>query len=147
MNTPENEGRPTRVDSGGDIAWQAVCRIDDLIPEAGVAVRAHGVQVALFLMQDEIYAVDNFDPFCGAAVVARGIVGDWRGELVVASPMYKQHFNLSSGVCVEDPGVRLRCWPVRREPDGRLSVGLPNESTAVSLDDRPCTEVRHETAE
>jgi nitrite reductase (NADH) small subunit len=50
-------------------------------------------------------------------VLSRGIVGDLRGELVVASPVYKQHFSLVSGRCLEDPAVRVAVFPVRLEGD------------------------------
>jgi nitrite reductase (NADH) small subunit len=33
--------------------------------------------------------------------------------LVVASPVYKQHFSLATGQCIEDPGVRVPVFPVR----------------------------------
>ncbi|MDH4573957.1 nitrite reductase (NAD(P)H) small subunit family protein [Salinicola acroporae] len=74
----------------------------------------------------ELYAVDNHDPFSGANVIGRGIVGDLNGELVVASPIYKQHFRLRDGLCLEDPDQRLRCWPVAFEGDD--VVLLPEET-------------------
>ena len=54
-------------------------------------------------------------------MLSRGIVGDLKSELVVASPVYKQHFSLKSGQCLEDPGVRIRVFPVRLE-DGMVWV-------------------------
>lgn len=108
-----------------DTSWQAVCRSDDLILHAGIAVRAHGTQVAIFQTDEGLYALDNVDPLCGAAVLARGIVGDAGGEPVVASPMYKHHFSLVSGRCLEDDSVRVQCWPVRRESDGTVCIGRP----------------------
>src|SRR5258708_13508282 len=35
--------------------------------------------------------------------MSRGIVGDIGGEVVVASPIYKQHFSLITGRCLEEP--------------------------------------------
>src|SRR5690606_14011891 len=61
--------------NGADAAWQPICRLDDLIPDAGIAARAHGEQVAVFLTEAGPFALDHVDPFCGAAVLARGIVG------------------------------------------------------------------------
>jgi len=97
-------------------------------------------QVALFFLPDpntsepapntepdiqvhEIYAVDNHDPFSGANVIARGIVGDIKGEPVVASPLYKQHFRLADGRCVEKPEAGLRHWPVKFDGD-RVMVAI-----------------------
>ena len=53
-----------------------------------------GQQVAMFRVGDAVHAIGNHDPASGANVLSRGIVGDVAGELVVASPMYKQHFSL-----------------------------------------------------
>jgi nitrite reductase (NADH) large subunit len=105
--------------------WQALCRLDALALDTGIAARAHGDQVAVFLTAAGPFAVDHVDPFCGAAVLARGIVGELQGHPVVASPMYKQHFRLDTGECLEDPAVRVRCWPLRVDADGVLSVAPP----------------------
>ena len=46
------------------------------------------VQVALFRAHEgTIHAIDNIDPFSGAAVLSRGIVGDRAGVATVASPV------------------------------------------------------------
>lgn len=112
--------------SSGLGAWQPVCHIDDLILDGGVAVRAHGRQIAIFLTDDGIFALDNLDPFSQAAVLARGIVGELKGRTVVASPMYKQHFCLRTGACIEDEAMSVHGWPLRRETDGTLCVGMPD---------------------
>ena len=94
--------------------WVAVCQLDDIVPNTGVCALVGKHQVAVFRLDDDrVYAIDNHDPFSRANVLSRGIVGDLKGELVVASPVYKQHFSLTSGMCLEDPGVRVRVYPVR----------------------------------
>lgn len=123
-DTPQSEGR-IRADTAADAPWQPICRLDELIPDAGIAARAHGEQVAVFLTESGLFALDHIDPFCGAAVLARGIVGELQGHAVVASPMYKQHFRLDTGQCLEDETVRVRRWPLRVDADGVLSVGHP----------------------
>ncbi|MVA77243.1 nitrite reductase small subunit NirD [Auraticoccus sp. F435] len=95
----------------------AVCRLTDLVPERGAAALVDGEQVALFRMvDDEVLAVQQLDPYSGANVMSRGIVGT-RGEAwTVASPMYKQVFDLRTGECLDTQGReprRLRTWPVR----------------------------------
>ena len=60
----------------------------------------------------ELYAIDHHDPFSNANVIAHGIVGDIKGAAVVASPIYKQHFRLEDGQCVEDDSVTLATWKV-----------------------------------
>ena len=84
-----------------------VCRLDDIVPDTGVAALVGGEQVAVFRVDQKIYAIGNRDPFSGANVLSRGIVGDINGELVVASPVYKQHFSLVSGRCIEDQTVSV----------------------------------------
>ncbi|HVJ25688.1 MAG TPA: nitrite reductase small subunit NirD, partial [Burkholderiales bacterium] len=92
-----------------------VCRLDDIVPDTGVCALVEGEQVAVFRIEDEIYAVGNHDPFSNANVLSRGIVGDLNGELVVASPVYKQHFSLKTGRCVEDAAVRIPVYAARVE--------------------------------
>ena len=107
--------------------WVEVCALDDLPHNAGIAARVAGRQVALFHLPAEtpaVYALDNWDPMGEAAVLARGIVGDLGGALVVASPLYKQHFRLVDGQCLEDAAVRVTAYPVRVE-QGRVWLALP----------------------
>ena len=57
-----------------------MCRYGDLQPERGVAALIGGEQVALFRTFDgTLHAIGNQDPFTGAFVLSRGIVGS-RGE-------------------------------------------------------------------
>ena len=70
---------------------------------------------------EEVFAVENYDPFSNANVMSRGLVGDLQGQIVVASPVYKQHFNLRTGRCLEDESVSLRTWPCG-VLDGRVWV-------------------------
>ena len=84
-----------------------VCRLDDIVPDTGVAALVGGEQVAVFRIDQKIYAIGNRDPFSGANVLSRGIVGDINGELIVASPVYKQRFSLLTGRCIEDASVSV----------------------------------------
>lgn len=94
--------------------WVAVCQLDDIVPNTGVCALVGEHQVAVFRLDDDsVYAIDNHDPYSRANVLSRGIVGDLKGELVVASPVYKQHFSLTSGKCLEDPDVSVPVYPVR----------------------------------
>jgi len=97
--------------------WQTVCEHQDLVSHSGVVVWLDGAQVALFYLPGAegrtLYAIDNHDPQSGANVIGRGLVGNIKGEMVVASPIYKQHFRLEDGSCLEYPQQRLRVWPVR----------------------------------
>lgn len=91
--------------------WTMVCRLVDLLPGAGTAATINNQPIAIFRLQDDsVFALDNVDPFSGASVMSRGIVGDIAGDPVVASPIYKQHFRLSDGSCVEDDSVSLASY-------------------------------------
>ena len=106
-------------------AWTAACRPDSLIPGRGVAVLLDdGSQAALFRLADgTLYAVGNVDPWSGAAVLSRGIVGDRGGRPVVQSPIKKQAFGLQDGVCLEDPTVTISVYATRATADGVIEVG------------------------
>lgn len=87
-------------------AWTVVCSEKELVPNAGVCALINGEQVALFYVPkspQKVFAIHNWDPVGQANVLSRGIVGDIDGELVVASPLYKQHFSLRTGKCFEEP--------------------------------------------
>lgn len=101
--------------------WQFVCELDELLPDSGVAALIDGHQFAIFRVDGQIYALDNFDPHSRANVLARGIIGDMQSELVVASPVYKHHFSLITGRCLEAPEMSVRAYPAR-VTDGRIWV-------------------------
>ena len=101
--------------------WVRICDEQALLPGAGVAARlAHG-QVAIFRAADDadnLWAVGNYDPIGGANVISRGIIGDLDGEPVVSSPLYKQHFSLRTGRCIEDDHHALPVYPVALRDGG-----------------------------
>ncbi len=92
----------------------AVCRFEQLELDRGVCALVDGVQVALFRTSpdDEVHALSNYDPFAGAFVLSRGIVGSAGPVRKVASPMYKQSFDLRTGACLDDPAISLPTFPV-----------------------------------
>jgi nitrite reductase (NADH) small subunit len=100
-----------------------VCGYDVLLPERGVAALVGEVQVALFrLHTGEVFAISNQDPVSGANVMSRGIVGN-RGDVpTVASPMFKQVFDLRTGECLDDAGLSLPVYQVT-VADGQVVVG------------------------
>jgi nitrite reductase [NAD(P)H] large subunit len=104
-------------------SWSAVCAIEDILPQSGVCALVAGRQVAVFRAGKALYALDNIDPASGASVLSRGIVGDLQGEPVVASPLYKHHYSLRTGRCLEDPAESVNVHPVRAL-DGRVWVGM-----------------------
>jgi len=95
--------------------WLTVCELSDLTPGRGVAVLLpDGSQAAVFIDRSgRTYAIDNRDPFTGAAVLSRGLTGTHRGRPFVASPLLKQRFDLESGRCLDDEDVRVATYEVR----------------------------------
>jgi nitrite reductase (NADH) small subunit len=94
--------------------WADVAAVDQLTPGRGVAALVGGRQVAVFLVDGgEVLAVDNYDPFSGAHVLSRGIVGDRAGTVKVASPVYKQSFDLRTGQCLDDAHVSVAAYDVK----------------------------------
>ena len=106
------------------LVWTTVCAVDDILPDTGVCALAEGRPVAVFRVgTSQFYAIDNVDPKSGASVLSRGLVGNLGKHVVVASPLYKNHFDLSDGVCLEAPEHSVRAHSVRVE-DGSVLVAL-----------------------
>lgn len=94
--------------------WIDVCPMNTLTPERGVAALVDGQQVALFLLRSgEVLAVGNQDPFSGSMVLSRGIVGSVADAVTVASPIYKQRFDLRTGRCLDDASVSIPTYAAR----------------------------------
>ncbi|WP_280871867.1 nitrite reductase small subunit NirD [Streptomyces sp. MJP52] len=95
--------------------WLTVCDLDRLVPGRGVAaLLPDGRQAAVFLDRaGRLHAVDNRDPFTGAAVLSRGLLGSDGGRPFVASPLLKQRFDLASGRCLDDETARVATFEVR----------------------------------
>ena len=107
------------------MTWVNICEVSRIVPDTGVRALVNGRQVAVFrLACGALHALDNFDPFSGANVLSRGIVGDKAGVAKVASPVYKQSFALGSGECLDDASVSILTYPVRLE-GSTVQVALP----------------------
>ncbi|SDC13656.1 assimilatory nitrite reductase (NAD(P)H) small subunit [Sanguibacter gelidistatuariae] len=108
-------------------SWTAVCAMDDLLPELGAGAMVDGVQVALFrLADDRVLAIHQRDPYSGANVLSRGIIGSRGDVATVTSPMYKQVWNLATGECLDPVGkdpVDLRTCAVE-VTGGQVRVSL-----------------------
>lgn len=105
------------------MSWLSVCAVDDLTPNRGAAALVSGTQLAVFLVEPgaEVLAVGNVDPISGAAVLSRGLIGSAGDVLTVASPVYKQRFDLRSGRCLDDESAAITTYATR-VVDGRVEV-------------------------
>lgn len=113
---------------------QLICKLDDIIKEGGVNALVEGKQVAVFRTKDDqLFAISNYDPFSKANVLSRGLLGgtmlpfendagedDEREVIYVASPIYKQRFDLATGQCLDDDTVKLDSYKVSLDGDNVL---------------------------
>jgi nitrite reductase (NADH) small subunit len=95
--------------------WTDICALDDILPDTGVCALLGTRQVAVFRVGsgNEVYALSNFDPISKAFVLARGILGDKGGVPKVASPIFKQSFDLRTGQCLDDREIRVPRFETR----------------------------------
>jgi nitrite reductase (NADH) small subunit len=117
--------------------WIPVCSLDEIVPNTGVCALVGRRQIAVVRVGEgrDLYAIGNFDPFSKAFVLSRGIVGDRQGVPKIASPIYKQSFDLRTGVCLDDTTVSVPTYPVRivsRNGDDLVEVEVMAEADAVN---------------
>ncbi|MCJ8321295.1 MAG: nitrite reductase small subunit NirD [Colwellia sp.] len=103
------------------VAWIDICKSEDILPNMGRCALFENEQVAIFRViesgVEKIYAINNHCPFSQANIISRGIVGCLSNKTVVASPLYKQHFDLATGQCIEDEAISVKTYAVRFEGD------------------------------
>ncbi|VEB97697.1 Rubredoxin-NAD(+) reductase [Cedecea lapagei] len=110
------------------LGWVDLCDVQAIPANAGMAARLGNRQIALFHLPthpQQVFALSNYEPDSDANVLARGLLGDVKGEPVVISPLYKQRFRLSDGSSVDDSQPALSVWPVKVENDRVWVRGEP----------------------
>lgn len=109
------------------MSLQSVCKLTDILPDTGVCALVEGQQVAVFHIKNgnesALYAISNHDPFSGANVLSRGMVGGTGEAVYVASPIYKQRFNLATGECLDDETVSVESFAAELDGD-QVMVGV-----------------------
>jgi nitrite reductase (NADH) small subunit len=94
-------------------SWRTICGTSDLVKDSGISAllvneensAGEDEQIAIFHIpssEEKIYAVGNYDPIGQANVLYRGLVGCIDDEPVVSSPLYKQHYSLKTGRCLQE---------------------------------------------
>jgi nitrite reductase (NADH) small subunit len=103
--------------------WVDICDFDDLDVDRGVVALVADEPVAVFRCSpwDELFAIGNVDPYSSASVLSRGIVGSIGHQRVVASPVFKNRFDLQTGRSIDDPAVAVGSYPIRTVR-GRVQV-------------------------
>ncbi|PAT07958.1 MULTISPECIES: nitrite reductase small subunit NirD [Corynebacterium] len=105
------------------MADTVICALKDLSVGVGAAALLPGeVQVAVFRLHaadgEQLYAVDNIDPYTGAGVLSRGIVGEVDGRPTIASPLLKQRFYLDDGASLQGDNHTITTYAVRVDGEG-----------------------------
>lgn len=119
-------GRGNPPVGGANVAAATrVCPLADIVGFTGVCALVGGEQVAVFRVGDEVLAIANLDPFSGAPVLSRGVVGDREGVLKVSSPLFKQSFDLRTGRCLDETSVAIPVYEAWVDDDGMVYVGAP----------------------
>lgn len=97
------------------MAFTKVCNIEDIIPGTGVVALVNGEQVAIFRPRatEEVFAINNMDPFFQSNVLSRGLIVEHDEQLWVASPLKKQRFNLKTGACMENEQFNVKAYKAR----------------------------------
>lgn len=122
----------------------AVCDYADLVPDRGVCAMVDDRHVAVFRLSGtgEVVAVDNIDPFSGASVLSRGLVGaevggsSVSGSVYVASPLRRQRFDLRTGRCLDNPDISVDAFDVEVR-NGVVVVGSPRTHRAATCTKHP----------
>ena len=142
--------------------WMHACEVEDLVYNSGICALLNDKQIAIFavfnstVLQDasadnpsfgnekqteniSLYACDNYDPIGHANVLSRGLICSIKDEVCISSPLYKQHFSLVTGECLEQPEYQVTVYSVKLE-DGQVYVNLPvheplNEATSDTVND------------
>lgn len=109
--------------------WLNVCKLQDLVVNSGVCALIDNTQIAIFALTDSannmrLYACDNYDPIGKANVLSRGILCSVAGEVCICSPLYKQHFSLVDGRCLEDANISIAVYQTQIEA-GDVSLLMP----------------------
>lgn len=111
-----------------------LCALTDLDPERGVGALLGDTQVAVFRLSDDtVRAVQQLDPYSGANVMSRGLVGTTRvtaadgavrDVATVTTPMLKQVWSLETGEVLDSGGKPKKPLAVfaAQVRDGRVLV-------------------------
>lgn len=104
-----------------DETYEPVIALERLREGKGVSVRVRDVEIALFLRDGEVYAVENICPHQHIPVLAEGELDG----TVLTCPMHGWSFDIRTGKCVH-ASCRLRSYGVRIS-DGTVGIVIPDE--------------------
>ena len=112
-----------------NVSYRKICELKEIPQDSGVCALVDNKQIAIFKISpdDKLYAISNHDPFSKANVLSRGIVGAKCGTPKVASPIYKQQFDLTNGRCIDNSNVTVPTYPICLQ-DGYVYISSEEQS-------------------
>lgn len=129
MSTLVNEeGKAESVNNStskniADSQWLKACHVDDLVINSGVCVLLNEQAIALYAQTNyvgkdadatlNVFALSNIDPVTQASVLSRGLLGSTGDTLFVASPIYKERYNLETGECIDNDDLSVQSYPTK----------------------------------
>jgi NAD(P)H-dependent nitrite reductase small subunit len=99
-------------------AFIKVATFADIPTDIGLKVEAQGIEVALFRIEDQCYAIDDLCPHRGSSLAA----GDFE-EGIVACPLHHWRFDVTTGQMPGNPTVCVTPYPVKIE-QGEVFVAI-----------------------
>jgi nitrite reductase (NADH) large subunit len=113
--------------------WVPLVDADAVPADGGIAVKYGRVQLAVFnfASRGQWYATQNMCPHKQDMVLARGIIGDHKGQPKVACPQHKKTFALDTGESLSGEPYKIASFPVQVN-GGIVYVELPAAETLES---------------
>ena len=104
-----------------------VCALEDVPAGGSRPARVKGRDLALFRVEEKVFAIENSCPHQGAALTGGSVCGR-----VVSCPAHGLRLDVSTGAMLAAPELRVECFPVRLS-DGRVFVGLAANALGHSV--------------
>lgn len=96
-----------------------VAKVGEITEGDGRAFAVNGRMVAVFMMNGEYYAIDDYCPHMGASLATGSI---YKGA--VTCPWHAWRFSLQDGTWLDNPKVKVDSFQIRVEGD-EIQVLVP----------------------
>lgn len=118
--------------------WKKAVQVLDIPFDGGGCVKFGDLQIALFHYDaGEWYASENRCPHSKQMVLARGLIGDVKGEPKIVCPLHKHGFSLKTGIHFGgNEAMKLQTYPAKEE-DGYVWVYLDEVMHEAEFDYQP----------
>ena len=90
------------------MAWTSLCELPELQEGQGKYVEIGGFQIAVFLDNGAVFAIDNCCPHAGG-----NMAGGWVEDGCAVCPWHGWAFKMSNGELRDSPGVTISTYPTR----------------------------------